>query len=350
MSKLQDEFHQLSRKTPISEENLVKLHQLKAEIDALTRKMDTLMDDLENTFMNAKAFSSLSPEQKKELLKLLTQFKNNEKQIARKNSRIDKVFAGIKTPFVHGDANTDGVVDQKDFDVLQGLMGKFPIRKGEAGYRRVLDLDGNGVLGQTDINLMRQYVQGNRTFFPVDPACPSGDMNGDGEITAQDVRRMASALVHNLGAKSARSKVADVNGDGRFTYHDVVALTQKLPNAPKMPENLTKSDVNLDGKFDAKDMIKLLELATLGDETVDPATLKRADLNGDGKIDVLDIQLMSKLAESFKDADQPQPEPAGDEDSTPQETPAGDAAETGDGSADQTGTGQQPSSNDLLDR
>ncbi|MBF0408340.1 MAG: hypothetical protein HQM10_13400 [Candidatus Riflebacteria bacterium] len=291
LSKLQDEFIELSGKKPLTDADLDKLRHLKQEIAALTKSMDKLLEDLVEAFMNSEVFANLTDEQQNQLLNSIVEFFNKKTEIDGKNERIEELWLAIKSDKIIGDLNKDGFIDKEDLAILHNIIGRFPIKEGETGFSKSYDFDGNGVITMTDYYLLTQAVNGARKFFPIDPECQVGDWNGDGKVNETDVLAISNHIIHGINPKTALGKIADFNKDGKTTLDDVIAIAKHVSQDPSgtTSDKKNRVDVNGDGKFDFKDLQIVIELAVLSDELVHPDIRKKADINGDGKINVHDI-------------------------------------------------------------
>ncbi|MBF0545154.1 MAG: hypothetical protein HQM08_12000 [Candidatus Riflebacteria bacterium] len=295
LSKLQDDFIALASKSPLSDAEKVQLREMKQKIASLTSQMDKVLDSLVEAFMNSDVFDSLTPAQQNQLMNSIVAFYDKKAAIDTKNDQIAQLWIAIKPEKLIGDLNGDGVIDKNDLAVLHNLMGRFPIKEGEAGFHKGYDFDGDGVITMTDYYLLAQAVNGTRKYFPVDPQCQKGDMNGDGAVDQKDLQSISNCVIRGINVKSAYGKVCDFNGDGKVSVEDVITMAKVINIHPMPMDDKTAViinqgvDVNGDGKIDYKDLLQVMQLAFNPAEIVSPEIRKAADINGDGKIDVNDI-------------------------------------------------------------
>lgn len=107
----------------------------------------------------------------------------------------------------------------------------------------------------------------------------TGDVNGDGIITANDMTELYNYLLNN---DMTYYNNADVNGDGVVTAADVTALYDiLLGNAP----TVVPGDVNGDGAATAADITALYDYLLNNDSS----KIVNGDQSGDGIITAADI-------------------------------------------------------------
>lgn len=115
-----------------------------------------------------------------------------------------------------------------------------------------------------------------------------GDVNGDGNVSSDDLKLLEQYLRNN--ATAINKKDADMNNDGIINYVDYNLLVYFL-NPPKP---ILKGDVNRDGKIDEADY-KLLSQYVIG-QKVSGFYHYNADMNDDKKFTSTDLsQLRTKL-------------------------------------------------------
>ena len=254
---LQKKFFDLAKKKPLNEAQEARLVELKQRIDQKTRQMERLLGDLEESFMKSDSFQKLTKEQRAEFLKNLKAFKDAQRTIDNAGERVAKLFKNLRPDRLYGDLNKDGKIDQADLDLMEGVMYRIPIQPGEDGYRRAYDLNGDGNITMADWCLLSQAVNGKREHFPADPKTLKGDIDGDGKLTAEDVRRLSWHFVRYGHRKNRLVRPDfDLNGDGKFTLNDVRRLANQVPEVEQVDR--TRLDVNGDGKVNAMDLIKIM--------------------------------------------------------------------------------------------
>ncbi len=125
-------------------------------------------------------------------------------------------------PRAPGDANEDGYVDDADLAIVQANLGQ-----AVGGWQQG-DFNGNGVVGQSDLDLVNQ-------FFGYGVAV-AGDANRDGEVSLVDL----DTIGVNFGQAGNWLK-GDFNDDGSITLADLDAVGMNwghgaAPSSPAVPE------------------------------------------------------------------------------------------------------------------
>jgi hypothetical protein len=325
------------------------------EIAQALKNYERLMEQVEDTFMTSEAFRKFTPEEQQQFLKAFRALENKDAAVQKNAEKIDAILKDILPQGVIGDLNHDGQVDEKDLAEMDKLVGFFPIHKDEVHYRKGFDLDDNGILSHLDFQLMHQAVMGDRKYFPIDPRIQQGDIDGDGELDMEDVRRMSNHISWwGAHPNSALTKVSDMDGDGRLTIKDLPALIEKAGLSKDLPAD-ADFDINQDGVADAKDLMKIMEMVAHPNEYFGVEMKRKADLNKDGKVSIEDVVLASQLAKVGPEPQEPQDQPVSETPSEPVSTdqPQEPAAEpTADVQATEQPTqlDNQETSDSLIDR
>lgn len=153
------------------------------------------------------------------------------------------------------DVNNDGRVNKYDKDFIQQYVAKlFNLNTYDINddgdinisdymeWRRhydLSDIDNNGLLQETDANLILNAINKRTTTLRM-------DLNNDNEVNLDDVCQL-QLLTRNA---SALSKKLDVNNDGVISEIDGILL-RKIVDVCR--EILYKMDVNKDGKINVGD-------------------------------------------------------------------------------------------------
>lgn len=188
------------------------------------------------------------------------------------------------------DLDGDGAVTALDMATVSTAM--------LLGHPFAADINADGLINLTDIDLVAASLGRVRAGRPStapapdwapawpDAASPAplrrkGDLDGDGAVGFSDL----NLLLVRFGSTCATT---DVNGDGLTDFSDLLAVIVATGTTP--------ADVNSDGKIDLWDLrqIKLKQ----GKGSV---VLPRADLNGDGIIDRDDLEAMRRLLRLLSD-------------------------------------------------
>lgn len=109
------------------------------------------------------------------------------------------------------------------------------------------DVNGDGKVDKSDMNMLDQYIVGLRSSLP----CPrNADMNGDGRHTITDVSQLARLC----------PLPGDVNGDGNINHSDVEMLKQYLMHNRSSLPYPKNADANEDGEIDIADVTKIVAM------------------------------------------------------------------------------------------
>lgn len=113
----------------------------------------------------------------------------------------------------------------------------------------------------------------------IDELITFGDIDGDGELTANDIDQLNRAV--NAGIVIAHF---DVNQDGNVDHGDVTYLVEEFFGS-------TIGDVNFDGTFDSADLVQLFTAAQFQDNQFQNSSWLTGDWNGDREFDTADLVL-----------------------------------------------------------
>lgn len=114
-----------------------------------------------------------------------------------------------------GDINNDGLVNQKDAKLLQrAALGTIKLKADEL---EAADVNNDNKITVEDVIKLREILALRIT----------GDANGDGMLTQDDVKVIQKHIAELLHLDDRLLENADVNGDGQVNMKDVVLL-QKL--------------------------------------------------------------------------------------------------------------------------
>ncbi len=199
-----------------------------------------------------------------------------------------------------GDFDGDGTVDQNDVNALQKYLeakgGSVLLNPSDADYLRfaAVDVDGDEELTSEDVARISNYFTSKL-----------GDVNGDSfiddidiQIVTQYAADYAAGLQPTFSEDNAENEqifaLADTNGDGEIDETDVAYLTANI--TPKL------GDLDGDGSIGVDDAVALLQYyastcaglsvplvgSSYGDEDTEELAFAKADVDGDGEISVSD--------------------------------------------------------------
>ena len=113
------------------------------------------------------------------------------------------------------------------------------------------DINGNRLITCEDYILIKNAIA--RVVTLSDEAAEAADMDSDNEITVADLEQLEKILSLKI--------TGDANGDGMISQEDVVVIQQHIAGILKLEGKLLKNaDVNNDGKVNMKDVVFLQRL------------------------------------------------------------------------------------------
>ena len=184
------------------------------------------------------------------------------------------------------------------------------------------DLNGDGVIDQKDLDLLSQYIAGNKV--PESTIIQAGDINGDGRIDESDYTILARYIrmkktiadapymnpaLYAIGIQEEGSislKKGDVDNSGTVNYGDYRDIEDYLNN--RKPINLIASYIlprtgvidTLTEKPSADDLSALIEYLrggenpnNIGNESLYRCTYVLGDVNNDGIVDNNDLIMLN---------------------------------------------------------
>jgi len=196
-----------------------------------------------------------------------------------------------------GDINGDGKVDIEDLKLgMKDLIGTTTL-DGDALKRA--DMDGDGQFTRNDFNAIQATVYNNQKTSVEANAPHSGDANGDGVVTKEDVDIAKDALAGKQISQEVKTAI-DMNGDGQITAADVTIIqnkvTQSTTTTTTQPTtSYILGDLNEDNKVTVSEGALVLR-AAIGLVSLSEDQKKRADVNGDGKVTAADALKIIRIA------------------------------------------------------
>ena len=113
------------------------------------------------------------------------------------------------------------------------------------------DINGNRLITYEDYILLKNAI--SKVVTLSDEATEAADWNGDKKITVADLEELKKVLALKI--------TGDANGDGVLSQEDVDIIQQHIAENLKLKGKLLKNaDVNNDGKVDMKDVVFLQRL------------------------------------------------------------------------------------------
>ena len=201
----------------------------------------------------------------------------------------------IKTISKYGDLNNDGIINQKDADILAEMMGKNEIPSGVNAI--ISDIYMDGSFDIRDLLALGQFIAGTIKSIPTlntNDVRTYGDLNGDGKVDYTDLKNL---YLLTEGKYSLNVKyIADLNKDGKINMVDVTILHgylnkmngyETLPNT-KITSAVKYGNVNRDVEVDEKDYKILQRYLAKWYLNLSSNQLLAMDVNLDGKINGVD--------------------------------------------------------------
>ncbi len=205
----------------------------------------------------------------------------------------------IKTISKYGDLNNDGIINQKDADILAEMMGKNEIPSGVNAI--ISDIYMDGSFDIRDLLALGQFIAGTIKSIPTlntNDARTYGDLNGDGKVDYTDLKNL---YLLTEGKYSLNVKyIADLNKDGKINMVDVTILHgylnkmngyETLPNT-KITSAVKYGNVNRDVEVDEKDYKILQQYLAKWYLNLSSNQLLAMDVNLDGKINGVDSTIL----------------------------------------------------------
>ena len=205
----------------------------------------------------------------------------------------------IKTISKYGDLNNDGIINQKDADILAEMMGKNEIPSGVNAI--ISDIYMDGSFDIRDLLALGQFIAGTIKSIPTlntNDARTYGDLNGDGKVDYTDLKNL---YLLTEGKYSLNVKyIADLNKDGKINMVDVTILHgylnkmngyETLPNT-KITSAVKYGNVNRDVEVDEKDYKILQQYLAKWYLNLSSNQLLAMDVNLDSKINGVDSTIL----------------------------------------------------------
>lgn len=117
-------------------------------------------------------------------------------------------------------------------------------------------------------------------------AAQKGDINGDGRVDDTDLNIIKQYLIEVREFTPYEQSLADVDGDGQVTINDMVRVLQ-ISQGERVADGDIRGDVNSDGCLDKTDATTLLSYIQ-GKQQLTTRGMAVADANKDGNINILD--------------------------------------------------------------
>jgi len=149
------------------------------------------------------------------------------------------------------------------------LKSAWDYQNIEAEFVHLADMTGDGIL---DVVTFDEANTGSFVIFPGVSNLASGDVNGDGEATLDDLELLASLTGSDSESQGRTDLKLDWTGDQRADERDVVHLVEQVFQT-------REGDTNLDGRVDFEDFLVVSN--SFGSEG---SWRRDGDFDGNGKM------------------------------------------------------------------
>lgn len=124
----------------------------------------------------------------------------------------------ITLPFIHGDTNENGILDENDF--TQGYWAPSVITRE---FLLRCDWNHDGVLDKKDQLMQRRQDNLGIYFYPLTSEF-WGDVNGDGKVNGEDIQILNSVIDNNLELSDNYRLFGDVDLNGSINEKDIYLI------------------------------------------------------------------------------------------------------------------------------
>lgn len=131
----------------------------------------------------------------------------------------------LKEAFAVYDTNRDGVITTRELGTVMRQLGQNPTEAEIQEMIKQLDKDSSGTINFNEfVTLMADKMKTVVTEEDIRDAFRVFDVNGNGEISAHELRHVITNLGERLTEEEANEmiRVADLDGDGLINYLDFI--------------------------------------------------------------------------------------------------------------------------------
>ncbi|XP_052105394.1 calmodulin-A-like [Mytilus californianus] len=136
-------------------------------------------------------------------------------------------IAELKEAFALFDKDGDGRITANELESVMKSMGENPTPKELRQIIHDVDTDGSGAIEFNEFLIMmaRKYSE-IREMKEITDAFKMFDRNGDGVISAAELRQVMTNMGQKLSDKDVDSmiKEADMDGDGQINYAEFIRM------------------------------------------------------------------------------------------------------------------------------
>lgn len=194
---------------------------------------------------------------------------------AQNNSAVSSLSSGVASISLKGGTNSSSKTVEKETEVTKSTL---------AG-----DVNGDGDVNNTDLLRLLEYLSGEKVEIDSNAA----DVNKDGVIDEKDLLSLVESLTGTPSATETYPLIGDINGDEDLTNEDLRVLISYL-KGDEIEINGEVADINYDGVTDIQDLIALTQIITGATISTDEISMEIVDVNEDGIFDEEDLTTLAK--------------------------------------------------------
>ncbi|VDH98383.1 Hypothetical predicted protein [Mytilus galloprovincialis] len=145
------------------------------------------------------------------------------------SERSAKVVSDFKEVFELFDKDGDGTITIKELDTVMRSLGQNPTENEVKEMVQKVDTDGNGTIEFPEfLQMATDMMKSVDLADEVRDAFRLFDKNGDGYVTASELKTILSNNGEKISDEEldAMVKDADVDGDGKINYQEFVSILE----------------------------------------------------------------------------------------------------------------------------
>ncbi|CAC5372057.1 CALM [Mytilus coruscus] len=149
--------------------------------------------------------------------------------VTTNSERSAKVVSDFKEVFELFDKDGDGTITTKELDTVMRSLGQNPTENEVKEMVQKVDKDGNGTIEFPEfLQMATDMMKSVDLADEVRDAFRLFDNNGDGYITAPELKTILSNNGEKISDEEldAMVKDADVDGDGKINYEEFVSILE----------------------------------------------------------------------------------------------------------------------------
>ncbi|CAC5372060.1 CALM [Mytilus coruscus] len=154
---------------------------------------------------------------------------HEENEMTTNSERSAKVVSDFKEVFELFDKDGDGTITTKELDTVMRSLGQNPTENEVKEMVQKVDKDGNGTIEFPEfLQMATDMMKSVDLADEVRDAFRLFDNNGDGYITAPELKTILSNNGEKISDEEldAMVKDADVDGDGKINYEEFVSILE----------------------------------------------------------------------------------------------------------------------------